>query len=1683
VSLGTQAALGATGVVVQWFAGPDASGQVVNQVVLTNGSTYEYVNGAWAQTNSQGIQQFFAGVDSQGRPATITLFGSGAVSASNSLGTVSLATATPLATASGLATGWVAQWYSGPDASGRVVNQVVLTNGSTYEYVNGAWAQMASQGVQQLFAGVDAQGRPATSTLDTNGAVSASNVLGTVSLGTNLALATGGVVQWFVGVDANGLVVNQVVLTNGSTYEYVNGAWAQTNSHGVQRLFAGVDAQGRPATIALYGTGAVYAANAEGSVALGSDAALGVGGVVQWFAGPDATGQTVNQVLLTDGSTYEYVNGAWAQMSSGGVQQFYAGVDAQGRSATITLYSTGAVYASNGMGAVALGKSRALAIGDVVQWFVGPDANGQVVNQVVLTNGSTYEYVNGTWTQMSSGGVQRLFAGVDAQGLPATIALYTNGSVYASNGYGAVSLGTNTTLPTDGVVQWFTGQDTNGLVVNQVVLTDGSTYEYVNSGWTQTNTGGVQRFFAGVDAQGRKATVTLYANGAVTASNAEGSASLGTNAVLPTDGVVQWFSGPDASGQMVNQVVLTDGSTYEYVNGAWTQMSSGGVQHFYAGVDAQGRAATITLYGNGAVYASNSQGAAQLGTDAALAVGGVVQWFVGQDGTGQVVNQAVLIDGSSYEYVNGAWAQMSSGGVVRLFAGVDAQGRPATIALYRSGAVYASNGQGTASLGTEMALVSGVVVQWFSGPDASGLVVNQVVLTGGSTYEYVNGGWNALALRGVQELFPGVDAQGRLATITLYSDGAVGASNGLGAVWLGINPALAVGGVVEWFVGQDASGLMVNQAVLTNGSTYEYVNGAWAQMSSTGVQQFYAGVDAQGRPATITLLESGAVYASNGQGVASLGTNLALATGGVVQWFVGQDASGVVVNQVVLTNGSTSEYLNSAWAQTNSQGVQQFYTGVDGAGRPATITLLNNGAVFASNGEGAVSLGTNAALATGGIIQWFVGLDAGGLVTNQVVLTNGSTYEYVKGAWAQTNSQGVQQFYTGVDTQGRPATVSLGSNGAVYASNAQGVVALGTNLALAIGGVVQWFAGQDASGQVVNQVVLTNGSTYEYVNGAWAQMASQGVQHFYPGVDAHGRPATVALYGDGAVYASNGQGAFAMGQDAAIAVGGVAQWFVGQDASGLVVNQVVLTDGSTYECVSGAWMQMSSGGVQRLYPGVDAQGRPATITLFNSGAVYASNAQGAVSLGTDAALATGVVVQWFAGQDGGGQVVNQVVLTNGSTYEYVNGAWSQMAGQGVLHLFTGVDGQGRPATVSLSSNGAVYAGNGQGTASLGTDAALAIGVVVQWFAGQDASGQVVNQVVLTDGSTYEYVNGAWSQMSSTGVQQFLPGVDAQGRPATITLLTTGAVYASNGEGASSLGTDAALATGVVAQWFVGQDASGQVVNQVVLTNGSTYEYVNGAWAQMASQGVQHLCAGVDAAGRPATITLYNTGAVNASNGLGTAALGKEPVLATGVVQQWFVGLDAGGHVVNQAVLTDGSTYEYVGGAWSQMASQGVHGEDERAVQRQSRHRRPAYGRQGYHPRAVPAEVLRPCLRSGVEQRHLLTGVRIGSGLFRPLPERTRHAGPGEVLGHRRAAPSARDHVVDMERSFLTELRQPTVLAPVPGPKHDLGVQAGGDVAHGATRSARSRNKVRNSDRLTSPSASSRSCVVSGCPES
>lgn len=158
-------------------------------------------------------------------------------------------------------------------------------------------------------------------------------------------------------------------------------------------------------------------------------------------------------------------------------------------------------------------------------------------------------------------------------------------------------------------------------------------------------------------------------------------------------------------------------------------------------------------------------------------------------------------------------------------------------------------------------------------------------------------------------------------------------------------------------------------------------------------------------------------------------------------------------------------------------------------------------------------------------------------------------------------------------------------------------------------------------------------------------------------------------------------------------------------------------------------------------------------------------------------------------------------------------------------------------------------------------------------------------------------------------------------------------------------------------------------------------------------------------------------------------------------------------------------------------------DDQRAVDREQRYRRPTCCSTCDGNFTVPLEVVCPHLSSWIENGYHCTGFRVDGISLRPLSQRAGDTGQGKVVLSGRTGECSRDHVINVKGSLLPDLRKPTILTTVSRALNDAGSQARRNVAHGAFRSFRRRSKVRNSATFTSPSASSRSCGVSVWPES
>src|SRR5215467_5712292 len=134
------------------------------------------------------------------------------------------------------------------------------------------------------------------------------------------------------------------------------------------------------------------------------------------------------------------------------------------------------------------------------------------------------------------------------------------------------------------------------------------------------------------------------------------------------------------------------------------------------------------------------------------------------------------------------------------------------------------------------------------------------------------------------------------------------------------------------------------------------------------------------------------------------------------------------------------------------------------------------------------------------------------------------------------------------------------------------------------------------------------------------------------------------------------------------------------------------------------------------------------------------------------------------------------------------------------------------------------------------------------------------------------------------------------------------------------------------------------------------------------------------------------------------------------------------------------------------------------------------------------EVVAPYVEPGMEELCRIAGCRIDGGGTCSFSQRTRYARERQVLERRHAAGSLRHDVIQVERGFLAELRDPTVLASLVRPQPRSALQRDGDVpaAHpgaGWRFDERRRSSVSRSARSTSPSASACSSALSAVPPS
>ncbi len=108
----------------------------------------------------------------------------------------------------------------------------------------------------------------------------------------------------------------------------------------------------------------------------------------------------------------------------------------------------------------------------------------------------------------------------------------------------------------------------------------------------------------------------------------------------------------------------------------------------------------------------------------------------------------------------------------------------------------------------------------------------------------------------------------------------------------------------------------------------------------------------------------------------------------------------------------------------------------------------------------------------------------------------------------------------------------------------------------------------------------------------------------------------------------------------------------------------------------------------------------------------------------------------------------------------------------------------------------------------------------------------------------------------------------------------------------------------------------------------------------------------------------------------------------------------------------------------------ANGEDQRAIELQSRNSCAAGWSEWDYLFAIPAKMLGPSFRPRIEQRNFCPGFRISGCLLGGLAQRTGNAGQRQILDNGLTTDCAGQHVVNMKRCFPSNLRQSAILTSV-----------------------------------------------------
>jgi alpha-tubulin suppressor-like RCC1 family protein/fibronectin type 3 domain-containing protein len=1198
--------------------------------------------------------------------------------------------------------------------------QTGLTNGTTYFYVvnalnaggsSPASAQVAATPVAPPTAPTGLTAAPG----NTQVSLSWTALAGATSYKVQRSTVNGSGYADFAGNTTTGTALVNTGLTNGTTYYYVVTA---SNAGGSSPASAQVAAT--PVAPPTVPTG-LTAAPGNARVSLSWTAVSGAtsyklrrstvsGSGYADFAGNTATGTTLVNTGLTNGTPYYYVVAA---VNAGGSSAWSAQVAATPVAPPVA--PTGVTAVSGNAqariawtavaGATSYKVQRSTVSGSGYADFAGNTTTALTLTHTGLTNGTVYYYVV---YAVNAGGSSAASAQVTARPVAPPVAptgfTAAPGNTQVSLSWTAVPGATSykvqrSTVSGSGYAD-FAGNTTTGTALVNTGLTNGTTYYYVvtasNDGGTSP--GSAQAAATPVAPPATPAGLAAVAgNARVTLSwtAVPGAASYKLQRSIVSGSGYADFPGNTPTATTLTDTGLTNGTPYFYVVCA---VNAGGASPFSAQVSATPSAVPAAPSGVTAT-AGNAQvtlswtavpDATSYKVQRSATSGSGYADFAGNTTTGTTLVNTGLANGTPYYYVVSAVNAAGTGVASAQVAAtpLDVLPAPAGVVAVPGHTQVTLSWQaapGAATYKVRRSVTAGSGHADFPGNTTSATTFTNTGLTNGTAYYYV-----------VQALSPtGASVQSAEAAATPLPVPAVPAGLAAapgdarvtlswsavpGAASYRVRRSTTAGAGYADFPGNTTPAATFTDTGLTNGTTYFYVVAAVntagtsdnsAQASATPVAPPAAPTGLAASPGNTQVTLSW----SASPGAASYKVQRSVISGSGYADFAGNTTTGLALTDTGLANGTTYFYvvravnaggssLVSAEASATPVAPPAAPTGLAAAPGNSQVTLSW------SASPGAASYKIQRSVISGSGYADFAGNTTTGLTLTNTGLANGTPYFYVVTA---VNAGGSSP--ASAEVPATPVAPPVAPTGLTAApGNAQvtlswsavaGATSYKIQRSTTNGSGYADFAGNTTTALTFTNTGLTNGTPYYYVvfalNAGGTSPAS---------AQATATPVAPPAAGPASLTATPGNAQVTLGwpavpgatsykvQRSTTSGSGYAD-FAGNTTPGLTLTNTGLTNGTTYYYVVFA---VNAGGTSpasaqaTAKPVAPPAAGPASLTTTPGNAQVTLNwpaVTGATSYKVQRSTTNGGPYADFTGNTTTGLTLTNTGLTNGTAYYYV----------------------------------------------------------------------------------------------------------------------------------------------------------------------------------------------------------------------------------------------------------------------------------------------------------------------------------------------------------------------------------------------------------------------------------------------